>query len=144
MFNKVLNTPLTLREKCPYLECFWSVFACIQTEYGEIRLNTDQTKSEYGHFLRSENQVLWLVTCFYTPSNNFKKHLFKRNTNLCMVWITKASVGKCSLRKLSWKISQYHSNTTCTGIHFKQRRKSNPATLIKKYSILDHGIKNIL
>ena len=25
-----------LREKCPYLELFWSVFSQIRTEYGEI------------------------------------------------------------------------------------------------------------
>ena len=50
----------TLREKCPYLEFFWSVFSHIWTEYGEIlrispysvrmRENTDQKNSEYGHF----------------------------------------------------------------------------------------------
>ena len=54
---------LTLRDKCPYSELFWSVFSCIRTEYGEIlhispypvrmRENTDQNNSEYGHFLRS-------------------------------------------------------------------------------------------
>ena len=27
---------VTLREKCPYLEIFWSVFSRIRTEYGEI------------------------------------------------------------------------------------------------------------
>ena len=35
----------SLREKCPYLEIVWSVFSCIQSEYGKIRtrktLNTD-------------------------------------------------------------------------------------------------------
>ena len=54
---------MILREKCPCLELFWSVFSRIQTEYGEIRNispysvqmreNTDQNNSEYGHFLRS-------------------------------------------------------------------------------------------
>ena len=44
----------------PYLEFFWSVFSHIWTEYGEIRSislysfqmrdNTDQENSEYGHF----------------------------------------------------------------------------------------------
>ena len=44
---------------------FWSVFSCIRTEYGEIRSisshsvqmreNTDQNHSEYGHFLRSDS-----------------------------------------------------------------------------------------
>ena len=27
----------SLREKCPYLEIFWSVFSGIRTKYGEIR-----------------------------------------------------------------------------------------------------------
>ena len=44
---------LTLREKNPYSELFWSAFSCIRTEYGEIlsissysvqmRENADQT-----------------------------------------------------------------------------------------------------
>ena len=52
---------LALREKCPYLELFWSTFSCVRTEYGEILCispysvqmleNTDQNNSEYGHFL---------------------------------------------------------------------------------------------
>ena len=50
-----------LREKCPYSELFWSAFSRIRTEYGEIwiisphsvqmRENTGQNNSEYGHFL---------------------------------------------------------------------------------------------
>ena len=54
----------TLREKCPCLEFFWSVFSPIRTEYGEIlrisqysvgmRENTDQKNFEYGHFSRSD------------------------------------------------------------------------------------------
>ena len=49
-----------MREKCPYLELFWSLFSRIRIEYGEIlrispysvqmRENTDQKNSEYGHF----------------------------------------------------------------------------------------------
>ena len=54
---------ITLPEKCPYLDFFWSVFSPIRTEYGEIlhispysvrmRENTDQKNSKYGHFSRS-------------------------------------------------------------------------------------------
>ena len=32
-----LFTNVTLRNKCPYSEFFWSVFSCIRTEYREIR-----------------------------------------------------------------------------------------------------------
>ena len=46
---------LTLLEKCPYSEFFWSVFSRIRTEYGP-------ENSEYGHFSRSVNWktcILW-------------------------------------------------------------------------------------
>ena len=52
------------REKCPYLELFWSVFSHIPTKYGEIRSvspytvrmreNRNQNNSEYGQLLRSD------------------------------------------------------------------------------------------
>ena len=61
------STWLTLREKCPYSELFWSTFSRIRTEYGEIlrispysvrmQENADQNNSEYGHFLRSVNSL---------------------------------------------------------------------------------------
>ena len=51
---------MSLHEKCPYSEIFWSAFSGIQTEYGEIlctfpysvrmRENADQNNSEQGHF----------------------------------------------------------------------------------------------
>ena len=54
MFNWVLNTPLTLREKCLYSE--WVVFFSILriSPYSmQMRENTDQKNSEYGHFSHS-------------------------------------------------------------------------------------------
>ena len=57
--------PITLCKKCPYLEFLRSVFSHIWTEYGDLqskatysvqmRENTDQKKSEYGHLSRSFN-----------------------------------------------------------------------------------------
>ena len=57
------NTGLSLREKCPYSELFWSAFSRIRTKYGEIlcispyslrmREIGGQKNSEYGYFLRS-------------------------------------------------------------------------------------------
>ena len=54
---------VSMREKCPYSEFFWSVFPLIQKKYGEMLCilphlvwmleNTDQKNSEYGHFSRS-------------------------------------------------------------------------------------------
>ena len=62
---KMSHEHITLCEKSPYSEFFWFVFSCNWTEYGEIRSislysvqmrgNTDQKKSEYGHFSRSVN-----------------------------------------------------------------------------------------
>ena len=34
--GREFSLTITLREKCSYLEFFWSVFSCICTEYGEI------------------------------------------------------------------------------------------------------------
>ena len=52
----------------PYSELLWSVFSRIRTEYGETRIifpysvrireNADQNNSEYGHVLRSVNNLI--------------------------------------------------------------------------------------
>ena len=69
----------SLCEKCPYLEFFWSIFFRICFEYGEIwsvspysvqmRMNADQKKSKYEHFLSSDwTSVHWTtikLTDFY-------------------------------------------------------------------------------
>ena len=40
---------LTLREKCPNAEFFWSVFSRIRNEFGEIlRISPDTGKHEQG------------------------------------------------------------------------------------------------
>ena len=36
-FLIITHSWLTLREKCPYLKFFWSLFSRIRTEYGEIQ-----------------------------------------------------------------------------------------------------------
>ena len=64
---KILVT-ITLRKKYPYSELFYSVYSRIRIEYGEIqsitsysvqmRENTDQNNSEYGHFSRSISEYL--------------------------------------------------------------------------------------
>ena len=65
---------ITLREKCPYSELFWSAFSRIQTEYRE---NADLNNCEYGHVLHSVSNTvvsklrktshflgLWSYFCF--------------------------------------------------------------------------------
>ena len=59
---------LSLHEKCPYLELFWSAFSHTCTEYGQIRSispylvwmreNMDQNNSEYEHFSCSVEEEL--------------------------------------------------------------------------------------
>ena len=72
---------MPLHEKCPYSELFWSTFARIRIEYGEIlpispysvqmRENADQNNSKYGHFSRSV-EVLYCMGW-----NNFALHQAK-------------------------------------------------------------------
>ena len=49
VIKAIVKKTCTLREKCPYLQLFWSVFSIRMWE------NTDQNNSEYGHFLHSGN-----------------------------------------------------------------------------------------
>ena len=68
MDNNMKRMSITLCENCPYSEFLWSVFSRIRTEYEETRIispysvrireNTDQNNSEYGHFLRSVNNLI--------------------------------------------------------------------------------------
>ena len=74
----------TLYKKCPYSELFWFLFSHIRTEYGEIpsislysvqmRENTDQNNSEYGHFSRSTSKIILL-----TDNTDF---LFQQNEQI--------------------------------------------------------------
>ena len=60
IFFHISKMKVTLRQKYPYSELFWSAFSRIRTEHGEIlrispysvrkRENTDQKNFEYGHF----------------------------------------------------------------------------------------------
>ena len=77
--HKCLNLLFTLREKCPYSEFFWSVLSLVRTEYGEIlnispylvqiRENTDQKNSEYGHFSRSVNYNSFHPNGFFSEND---------------------------------------------------------------------------
>ena len=70
----------SLREKCPHLEFFWSLFSRIWTEYGEIgsispysvRMwgNADQENSEYGHFPRSLLKHVEFTNLYCVMSTN--------------------------------------------------------------------------
>ena len=72
---------LSLREKCPHPEFFWSVFSRIRTEYRvQMRESTDQKNSKYGHFLTSRVPLndSWFV--LHDSNWSFDKPYFsKRN-----------------------------------------------------------------
>ena len=85
--NNVIKVILgaATEEKCPYSEFFWPAFLQIRTEYGEIlhispysfqmRKNTDEKNSEYGHISRSvlnEDKYFWPQKCT-NPCNRFMK-----------------------------------------------------------------------
>ena len=56
------TSTISLREKCPYSELFWSLFFRIWTEYSvRLRENTDENNSKHGHFLRSIYNRITLV-----------------------------------------------------------------------------------
>ena len=71
----VISNTFALREKCPYLDLFWSIFSLILIEYREIlceilcispysvqmRKNTDQNKSKYGPFSHSVGNMYYCV-----------------------------------------------------------------------------------
>ena len=75
-FNSLVKL-LTLLEKCPYSEFFWSVFSLIWTEHGEMWGKRDQKNSEYGHFSCSVDQPLFLESDRFISQNvrNTKKYL---------------------------------------------------------------------
>ena len=65
--------------KCTYSEFFWSVFSCIQTEYGEIfrtfpysvriRENVGHKNSRYEHFSRSVFAFHFFYSQLYNEKN---------------------------------------------------------------------------
>ena len=96
---------LSLRNKGPYSELFLSVFSRIRNEYGEIlrissysvRMleNTDQNKSEYGHFLRSVcfSKISWLkVTLIWANIEYYLK--FTSISHLLIGFFTCKDLGR--------------------------------------------------
>ena len=57
--RQIFSIKMTLSEKCPYSELFWSAFSRIWTKYDKCGLfsstgeSADKNNSEYGHFLFS-------------------------------------------------------------------------------------------
>ena len=64
------NANITLREKCPYSELFWSVFSLIRTEHKEIRISRSVKYKIY-----SENVNIIIFSC-----TNFELTSIKQTT----------------------------------------------------------------
>ena len=75
------NWCLTLREKCPYSELFWSIFSRTRTEYSVwMRENTDQNNCQYENFLCS----VMLIGC----RSSWKFAVINHLENHYHFWIT--------------------------------------------------------
>ena len=59
-----------LREKCPYLELFWSSFFRIWTQYEEVRLIFSPNTRKYGP------EKLWIRSPFTQWSVAYKKSVY--------------------------------------------------------------------
>ena len=115
----------SLREKCPYLELFWSRFSRIWTEHGEIlrialysvrmRENGDQKNSEYRHFT---NFVLvscfHFHYCFWIPKEKVKGYLKfwrKKGHSSCFFWnimeFSRAVILKNTSRQQEKEVKAY-------------------------------------
>ena len=91
-FLKFSQCKLAFQENCLYLQFFCSVFPGIRNEYGDIRSifsysfqmrqNTDQRKSEYGHFSRSARSA------FRSLSNIYEGDLFKKTESFMFYLFT--------------------------------------------------------
>ena len=84
---------VSLREKCPYSEFFWSIFSHIWIEYGKIRSispysvqmreKTDQKNSECGYFSR---RIMWLWTNFQLQIALYVFLIFLTALNILLIW----------------------------------------------------------
>ena len=84
--KKVQQVPMTitLREKCPYSEFFWSIFSRIWTEYGEkisklIKFSFDICVKIFADVIHNVGEILLLIyrgvfrTCYITKMELFVK-----------------------------------------------------------------------
>ena len=64
--------------KVSVLGVFWSVFSSFRTENGDLRNNTDQENSYYGHFPRSVSNMIISVMEKKISMENFTIVSFRR------------------------------------------------------------------
>ena len=76
---------LSLSEKCPYTELFWSAFSCIWTEFGGVSLHI-QSECEKMWTIISPNTDTLLSACHRTMNNKqLRSVILVQNTSLLLM-----------------------------------------------------------
>ena len=82
---------MTLREKYPCSEFYWSVFSLIRAEYGQflrisqytvwMRKSKDQKNSEYEHLSRSKKRLMliYLAIKIYQENGEFATSVYRKD-----------------------------------------------------------------
>ena len=124
--------PLTLREKCPHLEFFWSVFCHIWTEYVSLRI-----QSKCGKYGPEEFRIQTL----FTQCESFKKyyhghisltensHFIFRNIQLKRTHSLIHSFT-LSLKTIFWKDCEFPLKSCCFYGCLPIRKKNHYRTII--------------
>ena len=117
-----INNFITLREKFPYSEFFWSVFSRIWTECGEIRSislcsvrmwgSMDQKNSKYGH---RYVVLVWMV--------QGKVLDFYERKNPCVVYQKASKIASLTITRFAVK-NKFFSFSILADITLKTVRKS--------------------
>ena len=97
---QLISKTLTLRQNCPYLEFFWSVFSCIWNECGKIQTRKTPNKNIFYNvkinFLR--RGLVFFIQIFYIGPNlkelwnlNNWKHVNQETLKIGVRLVTKKS-----------------------------------------------------
>ena len=97
---------LTLREKCPYSEFFWSLFSRIWAEYGEIR-----RIYECGKIRTRKTIIRTLFTQYYFVRHILQKTVYMPPEVLYKKGVLKNLRPKTLLKKRLWRWSFFESFT---------------------------------
>ena len=117
-WDKVLFDNLSLREKCPYSELFWSVFSRIWTEYEEILVvffrHLDLVYKPFPKFAKYLWEMFWWIKwtwflkMFWTPFCNI--HKFKSSRSEVFLKICKIYKEALVLESL------FNKKDSCTDV----------------------------
>ena len=79
---------LPLREKCPYLELFWSAFSRIWTEYGEIRSIRSECRKMRTRITSNTNTFYAVSSPLCYSLGSYKQPMAKKSFfTISQVWL---------------------------------------------------------